>query len=274
MNHRERLQSLLSARKADRRGFWKGNPSADALKAYYPHYGVATPLQLAQRLGDDFYWLPADLVSWRNASGKDVFDHVGKMAGDGQESGPIFAECEDPREIERHDTFPDPETFDLEGYGRLLDEALATGMGVAGGAWSCFYHVVSDYFGMENYFCKMHTDPAVVHALTERVVDLFARVNEKVLDRYADKVDCLFMGNDFGTQLDLMVSPEHFRTFILPYYKKLFAIAYRHDKPVMLHSYGAIGRVIPDLIDAGISALHNVPAANLEAMREAAQELD
>lgn len=42
----------------------------------------------------------------------------------------------------------------------------------------------------------------------------------------------------------------------------------------MLHSCGAIGRVIPDLIDAGISALHNVPAANLEAMREAARELD
>ena len=85
---------------------------------------------------------------------------------------------------------------------------------------------------------------------------MFVRINENILSRYSDSIDCIFMGNDFGTQLDMIISPECFRKFILPYYVKLIAIAHKYQKPVMLHSCGSISRIIPDLIDAGISALH------------------
>jgi uroporphyrinogen decarboxylase len=71
----------------------------------------------------------------------------------------------------------------------------------------------------------------------------------------------MFFGNDFGTQLDLFLSPELFRRFVLPSFRRLAAIGLRHGKTVMLHSCGSIYRVIPDLIDAGVQVLHPIQAA-------------
>ena len=163
-------------------------------------------------------------------------------------------------EIERYPYFPDPDILDYDLFESALTQVEQTGLAIVSGAWSCFFHVVSDYFGMEEYFCKMYTHPKVVEALTNKVVDLFLKINENILSRYSDRIDCVFMGNDFGTQLDMLISPDCFRKFILPYYSKLISIAKKYEKPVMLHSCGAISRIIPDLIDSGISALHPLQA--------------
>ena len=70
----------------------------------------------------------------------------------------------------------------------------------------------------------------------------------------------MFFGNDFGTQLDLFVSPEHFRKFVLPSVKRLIAVGKKYHKKIMLHSCGSIYRVIPDLIDAGVDIIHPIQA--------------
>jgi len=51
---------------------------------------------------------------------------------------------------------------------------------VLSGLWSGFFHNVSDFFGMENYFVKMKTDPEVVRALTERVVNFYEQANDRL----------------------------------------------------------------------------------------------
>ena len=70
----------------------------------------------------------------------------------------------------------------------------------------------------------------------------------------------MFFGNDFGTQLDLIISPENFKRFILPSIKRIIAVGKKYGKKIMLHSCGSIYRVIPMLIDAGIDALHPLQA--------------
>ena len=64
------------------------------------------------------------------------------------------------------------------------------------------------------------------------------------------------MGNDFGTQISLLVGPEQFRQFILPHYKRLIDLAHSYGLPVVVHSCGSIIKLIPDLIQAGIDGLH------------------
>jgi uroporphyrinogen decarboxylase len=129
-----------------------------------------------------------------------------------------------------------------------------------GGAWCSFFHTTADFFGMENYFVKMYTDPVVVHAVTRHVVDFYLAVNERMFREGLELFDVFFFGNDFGTQRDVMLSPDLFRQFVLPYFLELIAQAKRYGKPVQLHSCGAIARVIPLLIDAGIDALHPLQA--------------
>ena len=139
----------------------------------------------------------------------------------------------------------------------------------AGGFWSPFFHIVSDMFGMENYFIKMYTHPDVVHAATAHIVDFYLEANRRFFDVAGDRVDGFFFGNDFGTQIDLLISPDSFREFVFPYFKQLTDLGHQYGHQVILHSCGSIYKVIPDLIELGVDALHplQAKATNMDAER-------
>ncbi|NLG23940.1 MAG: hypothetical protein GX558_01185 [Clostridiales bacterium] len=259
MSGRERFQRLIRDRAADRTGFWMGNPHPDTLPGYLKYFGADDQFDLAVKLGDDFHWVAADHAGWRPPDGSPIFDVLGGKARHSLNQDGAFAECEDVAEVDAF-RWPDPRHIDLDVVERLVDQSIEGGMAVAGGTWSCFFHNVADFFGMENYFVKMYTDPAVVDAVTEHVVDFYLAANERVYKRMAKKLDAFFLGNDFGTQLDLLISPEGFRRFVLPSFRKLIDQAKQYGLPVILHSCGAIDKAIPDLIDAGIDALHPLQA--------------
>ena len=126
---------------------------------------------------------------------------------------------------------------------------------------------------MENYFIKMHTHPEVVHAVTGHVVDFYLEANARLFTVADGLVDAFFFGNDFGTQLDLLVSPDAFKEFIFPYFRQLTELGHHHGLKVILHSCGAIRKVIPDLIDLGVDALHPLQAraAGMDAETLAAE---
>ena len=252
MTERERFLALIRGRNVGRPGFWLGNPHEDALPKLLEYYQVENRMALALLLKDSFCIRSPDWFL-RGGESKPQFDAM---------SGPsyVFAECEDVAEVEAYSAWPEPDDLDLEALEAALVNAAHTGMAVTGGSWSPFFHIIADLFGMENYFVKMYTDPDVVMAVTERVVDYYYEINERVYRKMANYIDAYFLGNDFGSQLDLLVSPDCFRKFVLPSFKKLIDQAKRYNLPVILHSCGAISRVIPDLIDAGVDALHPLQA--------------
>lgn len=113
---------------------------------------------------------------------------------------------------------------------------------------------------MENYFIKMYEAPEIVESVTEHIVDFYVAANEKFFAGLGDRAGVMFFGNDFGTQRDLFISPEMFRRFVLPYFKRLIAVGKKYNKKIMLHSCGSIAKIIPDLIDAGVDILHPIQA--------------
>ena len=121
-------------------------------------------------------------------------------------------------------------------------------------------HVVSDFFGMENYFVKMYTDKKVVHAVTEHVADFYVETNKRFLSQAKDRLIAGFFGNDFGSQLDLMISLDCFDEFLLPYIKRIIGTIQDAGLKVAMHSCGAIDRIIPRLLDAGVDVLHPLQA--------------
>ncbi len=137
----------------------------------------------------------------------------------------------------------------------------------ASGMWCCFFHIAADMFGMENYFIKMHTNPDVVDAVTRHICEFYLEANERFFEQAGSEIDALFFGNDLGTQLDLLVSPDQLERFIMPYTRKFVEQGHAHGYQVMHHCCGAIHKIIPSFIDAGVDALHplQAKAANMDA---------
>jgi len=114
---------------------------------------------------------------------------------------------------------------------------------------------------------KMYTNPEVVHAVTDHVCEFYYEANERFFAAAGDTVDGFFFGNDFGTQLDLICGPAQFDEFIMPWFRRFTQQAHNHGYQAILHSCGAIHKVIGRLIEADVDCLHplQAKAENMDA---------
>ncbi len=264
MTSRERVKAIFAGEKADRCGFWLGMPHPDTLPVYLKHFGYTDEEQLRQYLQDDLRWICAEWQSYKHPEGKPLFNmtRVG-LAGT---PGPVFADAETLEDIEDYE-WPNPDYLDFTEIVQRLKNAGEVYR--ASGMWCCFFHIVADMFGMENYFVKMYTNPEVVHEVTRRICEFYLEANRRCFEAAGDEIDALFFGNDLGTQLDLLVSPSQLEEFIMPWTRKFVEQGHEHGYQVMHHCCGAIHKIIPGFIDAGVDALHplQAKAQNMEAER-------
>jgi len=264
MTSRELIRGLIAGKPAPRCGFWLGNPHADTWPIYHKYFGTKTEEDLRRKLGDDFRWISPQFfaATYRHPAGRKLFDSLAKKEYHGI-AGPL-APCETPAEVDAYD-WPDVKYLDFaECLAALKD---AGDYYRASGFWTPFFHDVMDLFGMEHYLMKMYSAPDVVQAATDHVCRFYYDANELFFAKAGKLVDGYFFGNDFGTQRDLILSPELFDRFILPWFKRFTEQGHRHGCQVILHSCGSIHRVIPRLIEAGVDCLHPLQAlaANMDA---------
>ena len=259
MNSREKVLRIFNRRgSGDEGAMWTGRPNDKTVPLYAGEWGIdATREAIFQYLNDDCRWVAAD-GGYKHPEGRPAFDPAYGTEGRATLSAAgCFAGAETVQDIENY-PWPDPKYCDFTEVYRQIeafpDKMVFTGM------WSPFFHLVADFFGMENYFIKMYECPEVVEAVTERIVDFYVAANERFFSGLTAQADVMFFGNDFGTQRDLFISPEAFRQFVLPSFKRLIAVGRKHNKKIMLHSCGSIYRIIPDLIDAGVEILHPIQA--------------
>lgn len=262
MTSRERIRAIVAGEPADRCGFWLGNPHRDTWPILHEAFGIPDQAGVRAWLGDDLTWLPAG--AYRHPSGRALFE-IGPREP-GLAAGGSLRDCESIAEVDAF-PWPDPQYFDFAGNVAQL--RAAGDRYRCGGMWSPFFHIVADFLGMENYFVRMYTHPEVVHAVTRHVVDVLLAGNRLLFAQAGNEVDAFFFGNDFGTQLDLLISPAMFREFVAPYFRELVHAAKDYGRQVILHSCGAISRVIPDLLAMGVDALHPLQAlaAGMESER-------
>jgi len=256
---RDLLKAIIALKPAPRCGLWLGNPHAASWPGLHRYFGTKTEEELRRKLGDDYRWISPSFAptTFPSPAARGIFNFNWESAKSSHgQAGPL-AEVEDPAALDRFD-WPDPAALDFSETLAALDAAGPRYR--ASGFWTPFYHDLMDFFGLEAYFVKMRTNPAVVEAATDRVCGFYYGANERFFDLAGDRVDAFFFGNDFGTQLDLMISPALFDRFILPWFTKFTDAAHRRGYQVVLHSCGSIHRVIPKLIAAGVNCLHPLQA--------------
>jgi uroporphyrinogen decarboxylase len=296
MTGRERVQNTFARKKMDGAAFWVGHPADDAKEIYCDALGIAKTewselekhnreasvlkssdsdereIELSCKIGSDLIWISPelDLQAWKHPQGIPMWDAFVRHRASLNMAG-RFAECEDPAEVEAFD-WPNPDYLDFTMPLTRTKDAYQRGLSVIGGMWCPFFHVICDFFGMENYFIKMHSDPEVVHAVTRHVVDFYIETNRRYLALAKDYLDAGFFGNDVGSQLAMMISPDAFDEFLLPHIKRIIGTIKGAGLKVAFHSCGSVDAIIPRLIDAGVDLLHplqalakNMDAKHLEA---------
>ncbi len=241
-----------------------GNPHPDSWHNLHVYFGTSTEEELRIKLGDDLQWITPQYfeTTYQHPDGKGFFDIWKDKEILGGE-GPL-ANCESISEVEDYE-FPNPDYLHFE---ECLDVLNNTGDYYrASGFWMPFFHDIIDLFGMENYFLKMYTNPEVVHYVTDKVCSVYYESNKRFFEAAGDLIDAFFFGNDFGSQRDLLLNPELFDEFILPWFEKFTNQAHEYGYQVILHSCGSIFKVIDKLIAANVNCLHplQAKAADMDA---------
>lgn len=152
--------------------------------------------------------------------------------------------------------FPDIDDYDCKITEKQFREA--EGYTIIGGTWSPFFHDATELIGMEDFFIKMYTDEKVIDTLVGKCFDFYYELTKRSFEQNPGVIDMFFMGNDFGTQRSLLLSPEMWRKYFKPRIRKIVDLAHSNNAVTAVHSCGAIKKLIPDLIDVGFDAVNPI----------------
>ena len=101
----------------------------------------------------------------------------------------------------------------------------------------------------------MAADPGYTEALLDRITDIQLRLIHRFLDL---GMDGGYFGDDYGAQKNLLFSPAMWRRYIKPRLARMFAPFRERGLPVLMHSDGQIDKILPDLVEIGLTTLNPV----------------
>lgn len=207
--------------------------------------------------------------------------NTGGYAGFGyskQRGGYPLASATSTADIARF-AWPDPDDFDYEIMARVLSaapdkacyikpqyavqqdgqtrEEAARGTGAlsairGSGGWLPLICTLFELFGMEETLINLHHEPRLIEAATNHVEEFVLEHYRRLLEATRGIADICWYGDDFATQRGILISPEHWRRFLKPTYKKVFNLAKGYGLKVWFHGCGTFRPVLPDLIEIGM----------------------
>jgi len=121
------------------------------------------------------------------------------------------------------------------------------------------FQTACDLRGTENFLADLSINPDFAMALLERIGKFICDFTKKYLSACGDQIHMIELpGDDYAGNENPIISPMMFRKFFQPVLKKMVGCikSFRADLKVMLHSDGAITKLLPDLIACGIDVIH------------------
>lgn len=263
MNRKERFYATIERKPVDRPASWIGLPVAEALPGLYKQFGVKSYKQLKDKAGDDIYPVEVPFNKPPLNHIACAFDFARKGTASNKErtlTAPGFFEnFSDPAKVDEF-SWPLPsEHMDFETCKNAVDDA-SQDYALMGIMWSAHFQDACAAFGMENALISMYTAPDMFQAVIDRITEFYLEANEIFYRAAGDKLDAVLIGNDWGSQTGLMLSPDLLHEFVYKGTKLLIDQAHSYGYKVIHHSCGSIAEIIPDLIELGADAIHPIQA--------------
>jgi len=166
-----------------------------------------------------------------------------------------LAEYETVEEIKRNYTWPCPDWWDYSEIGADIQGKEDVPIQAGGSEPFLTY---KDLRGDEQAFMDLILRPEIVHYCVDRLFELSYQNTLRIFEQIPGKVVLSYVAEDFGTQDDLMYSPEQIREFFVPGMKRMIELVHSSGAYVFHHSDGAVRKIIPDMIEAGIDVLNPI----------------
>ncbi|MDX2112035.1 MAG: uroporphyrinogen decarboxylase family protein [Verrucomicrobiota bacterium] len=117
------------------------------------------------------------------------------------------------------------------------------------------YGWIRNWMGMENVSYLVHDDPELFEEIVEHLCNLTCTVLQQAYDMGA-KIDALSMWEDMCYNAGPLLSPTHFKQFLVPRYKRITNLAKANGTDVIyLDSDGKIDDLLPLWLEGGITCM-------------------
>lgn len=253
LTHKERMRRALDYEPVDRiptqinytQAFGEdmarhfGVPPAD-LPVFLDNHMVRVDLSYPRRYSDD---------------GKARYDWWG--VGFSTEEEGYFTVDNPLAGVKDLDDFPWP---DLHAHGLLDDaqraiETYGDEYFITPNFGFCLFERAWSLRGFDTFLMDMVLDPDFAADLLDRITEIQLVLVRRFIDL---GVDGAYFGDDYGSQSSLLFSPALWRALIKPRLARLFAPFRDAGRPILMHSDGKIGDILPDLIEIGLTVYNPV----------------
>ena len=194
---------------------------------------------------------------------KGIFrDKWGVIRAFGPESTPVPLEgpIKRPEDLKTYEP-PDPTADDVLGH---LPEVIARYKGKKAVSAICRDSFFNPAFlrGMSQFLIDMIERPNFVHELIEVALSYDIPAMVRAVEAGADVI---VFGDDYADKNSTLMSPKHFREFVLPGLKRCVDAAHDAGAFVVKHTDGNIMGVLDMIVETGIDALNPLePPAGMD----------
>ncbi len=167
-----------------------------------------------------------------------------------------LSEITNKKEIENYD-FPDPYDCHRWQLAKKQIEKYKNDFAIFGILETTIFEMAWNLVGFEKFLADLAYREDYVSTLLDRIAEYHRICGQIMLDM---GIDVLLLGDDFGTQEEMLISPSTWRKIFKPRYNELIAF-FKKERPdikIAYHSCGSIYPIIPELIEVGIDILNPI----------------
>lgn len=118
------------------------------------------------------------------------------------------------------------------------------------------YGWLRNWMGMENLSLVLYDDPTWFDEMVTTVADSILGILEKILST-GGTFEAVSMWEDMAYNRGPLMSPSHFKKFLVPHYRRISDLLHKHGVDVIyLDCDGKIDALIPLWLDAGINCMY------------------
>lgn len=287
MNSKERFYATLEYRTPDRHATKHyGTPEINQL--LIDHFGISSYDELLLQVGDDFRHVESRYIgpelrtfpdgSWEGLWGE---RYTNWSFGGGTYPEAVylpFADITDLADLPKQSSsdlfsgeipkgrFPSPDWYDYSHVKSDVEKFNGFVVCTGNAGVPDFMNGIARCRGVERVMLDVAEENQVYLALMEQRFNFHYEMYRRVLEAAEGTIDVLCLGEDYGNQNGLMISPRTFDKLFAPRMSALFDLAHQYGAKAMMHCCGSNRKLIPRFIELGLDILEvvQVDAAGMD----------